>query len=234
AAPRAARSRRRDLVAQRVAQQRRMPGTAAYLVANHRLDVGCAAAVDDVPDVLFGAESDHDAQAVTRRDVEERAGRHRVGNAHGVDAVRGHVGKVSLDGRDVVILVAARVGSESAIGHAAHVQLFRADEEELPSHARSRGGRRDGVCPWRARRGHRGGAGGTHARARVQRMRSGTTAEGACPTGWSAGRPGGWPAANEGGSVWYAMDVGEALVGQGYGVRGWPCVQPCTVSSEYV
>src|SRR2546430_7713454 len=44
-----------------------------------------------------------------------------------------------------------------------YTTLFRS-----PSHARSRGGRRDGVCPWRARRGHRGGAGGTHPRGRVR------------------------------------------------------------------
>src|SRR5207245_9070348 len=52
---------------------------------------------------------------VPRRDVEQRAGRHRVGDADGVEAVRRHLSKVSLDGREVVILGAARPSSETLL-----------------------------------------------------------------------------------------------------------------------
>ena len=149
-----------------------MPGAAAHLVANHGLDVGRSATVDQVSDVLFGADPDHDAQAVARRSVEQRVGRHRVRNADGVDAVRRHLREVPLHGREVVILVAARVGRKGAVGHAAHVQLFRSDEQELPGHARARGGRSDVGGPCRARRAQGGGAGGPPAGAGVEKARS--------------------------------------------------------------
>ena len=165
AATQPARDRRRDLVTQRVAQQGGMTRAALNLRANQRLDVRGAAAVDEISHVLLGREPDHDVQAVPRRNVEQRPGRHRVGNAHGVDAVRRHLGKVPLDLRDVVVFVALRIRLERAVGHAADGKLLVAEEEELAAHARAGSPGGHAVHPGRGQCARGGGSDVAAARA---------------------------------------------------------------------
>ena len=125
----------------------------AHLCGHQRLHVGRALPVDQVPDVLLGGESDHDAEAVALRDVQERAWRHRMGDAHGVDAGRRHLAEVALHLREVLVLIPLGVGRERAVGDAADVELLVPDEQELPAN----------VWPRRRLNGRRGEA--TIARA---------------------------------------------------------------------
>ena len=135
-----ARHRRWDLIAKCVAQQRRVARAGADLGADQRRDVGRAPAVDEVADVLLRAETDHDPQAVAQGGVEQGARRRGVRNADGIDAVRGHLSKVTLDAETVVVLPALGIRLERAVGHPADVELLVAYEEELALGAQPRDG----------------------------------------------------------------------------------------------
>ena len=124
--------RRRDFVAERVAEQRGMAGAGAHFGADQCLDVGRAAAIDQIADVLLGRKADHDAEAVALGDVEQRAGRHRVGDANGGDPIVRHGGEVPFHHREVEVLAAVGGGREGPVGDATDVQLLVADEQELP------------------------------------------------------------------------------------------------------
>jgi len=171
-----ARHRRGYLVAEGVAQQRRMPCDGAHLAANQRLHVRTARRpVQDVADVLLGAEPDHDSEPVSQRDVEQRAGWRRVRNPNGVDPVRRHQREVPLHQREVVVFVPVGVGSERAVGDAVDVELGVAEEEELAAHRRPGDGNRDGgeprrgaICRECRRRADRHRAAGTVASARAE------------------------------------------------------------------
>ena len=138
---------RRDLVAQRVAQHSGVPRADADLGANQRLDIGRPPTIDQVPNVLLGAEADHDVKAVGGRDVEQRPGRHRMRDANSVEAVGRHQGEVPLDRCEVVILAAVGVRLERPVRHAPDVDLLVVDEEELAPGARPP----DGGRGWRRR-----------------------------------------------------------------------------------
>jgi hypothetical protein len=146
-----ARQRRRDLVPECVAQQRGMVGTRAHLTPKQRVDVRCAPAVDEIPDVLLGGEPHHHPEAVAPSRIEQRPRRCRMRDPHRVEPGRRHLRHVALDHREVVILVAFGVRLERAVGHSAHVELLIPDEEELSSDARACG-RAGGVARRRVRR----------------------------------------------------------------------------------
>ena len=127
-----ARHRRRDLIAEGIAQERRVTGTLADSLADQRLDLGhLLLAIDEEAHILFGGQSHHDPESVPLGHVEQGARRGRVRNADGVDPVRGHLGEVALNDVQVVVLVAARIGAKRPIGHAANVEFFVADEDEF-------------------------------------------------------------------------------------------------------
>ena len=117
-----------------------MPCARADFAANQRLDVRRPPAVDEVADILLGAEADHDVETMSLGDVEQSSRRHRVGNANRVDPMRRHVGEVPLDLTDVVVFVPLAIGLERAVGHPADVELLVTYEEELPLGAEPRDG----------------------------------------------------------------------------------------------
>ena len=120
-----------------------MARNAPHLGADDRVDRRRALPVDQVTDVLLRRETDHDAEAVARCDVEQRAGRHGVRDPHRVDPVAGHLSEVALDYVQVVVLVLPIVGSERAVRHASHVEArkacAKACAKELATHPDSRG-----------------------------------------------------------------------------------------------
>ena len=120
---------------------------------DHLVDVRCARwSVDEIADVLLGAQPDHHAQAVALRHVEQGAGRHGMRNPDGVDPAGGHLREVPFHLREIVIFVPVLVRLERAVGHAAHVELLFADEKELAADTGPLGGWRGG----RPRAGHAG------------------------------------------------------------------------------
>ena len=112
--------------------------------AHERLDFGLRLlSVDQQAEVLLGGQPHHDSEAVLPRDVEQGARRHRVRDADGVDATRGHLREVRLDDGGVVILAAVRVRAECPVGDAAHEELVVTDENELAAHLRPEKPRRE-------------------------------------------------------------------------------------------
>src|SRR5439155_5385992 len=75
-------------------------------------------------------------ETVPRGRVEEGTGRHRMRDADGVDPVRRHLGEVPLDDVRVAVLVAARIGAERPVAHAADVELLVAGKDEFAPSAR--------------------------------------------------------------------------------------------------
>src|SRR5919197_960579 len=76
--------RRLDLVAERVAKDRRMAGDACDLVPNDPFEIGRILAIGEISRVLLGRKSDHDLQAMILGRVEQRPRRQRVRDADGV------------------------------------------------------------------------------------------------------------------------------------------------------
>jgi hypothetical protein len=121
-----------NLVAERVAEQRRVTRAAAHLRPDLFSDIRRVFGIDKVSGVLLGRKPDHDLEAMLIGDVQERPRWHRVWNANGVDAVRGHLREVAIDLRQVVVLALVLVGTERAISHAANEELLMANAEEFP------------------------------------------------------------------------------------------------------
>ena len=132
--PEPAHDLRRDLVAERVAEEGGMAGTGAYLGAHDLRDVGRALPIDQEADVLLGRETDHDAQAVLRGEVEQRARRQRVGDAYRVDPVGRHLCEVGVDRVQVAVFPVVLVGPEGAVRDAADIEGRVAYDEELAAH----------------------------------------------------------------------------------------------------
>ena len=145
--------RRGDFVAERVAQQRGMAGAGAHFGADQCLDVGRAAPIDQIPDVLLSREADHDVEAVALGDVEQRAGRHRMGNADGGDPIGRHGREVPLHHREIVVLAAVGGRGEGAVGDPTDVEFLVADEQEFPTRAGAAERRRPGDGVGRGRCG---------------------------------------------------------------------------------
>ena len=106
--------------------------------ADRGSDVEVLLGIDQVARVLLGREPDHHAQAVPARDVEQRARRHRVRDAHRVDSRFGHLREVAIDLCEIGVLILVHIGPERAVCHAADVELLRAREQELPERRQRR------------------------------------------------------------------------------------------------
>ncbi len=133
-----AHDRRRDLVAHRDHQRGRMRGDAAGGGGNGLTHVARERGVVEEGDVLRPRNADHDAQAVARRQVEQRIGRHGVG-AHRVEASGRHHREVAVDARKWGELLALAVGRKGAVGHPAHEEAPAVEFKELPLDAECRG-----------------------------------------------------------------------------------------------
>ena len=131
--------RRWNLVAERVRQNRRVPGHGAHLGAHEPAYVRRAVLIGEKADVLVGREIDDDAQPVLRGEIEQRV-RRRVVHADRVDPVRRHRGEVAFDQLKIVVLVAVLVGSKRPVRHAADVELVLPHPDELPSSRRTHAG----------------------------------------------------------------------------------------------
>ena len=128
--------RRRNLVAERVGQNRRVPGHGAHLGAHERADVRRAVLIREEADVLVAREIDDDAQPVLRGEIEQRV-RRRVVHADRIDPVGRHRGEVAFDQSKIVVLIAVLVGTKCSVRHAAHIQLLVPDPNELSAHRRT-------------------------------------------------------------------------------------------------
>jgi hypothetical protein len=168
-----AHDRARDLVADRVGEQRLVTAARAHARADALLDGSHESAIVQEGDVLLPGEPDQHAQVVLGRGVEQPLGRHGV-RAHGVDPARRHGGEVGahhVGRREQAGVVAA---TEGAVGDAAQQQLLVPREEELAAHAQAIQCR-----PAALRRGcgsqRRGGlpVGGRNARRRRHRLQRG-------------------------------------------------------------
>ena len=95
-----------------------MAGAGLHLGAHHCLYVWGFFLVDEVADILFRRQADHNAKAVSLRRVEQRYGRYGVGNADRIQAACRHLGKVSLNDLQVVILTAMHVRPKCPICYA--------------------------------------------------------------------------------------------------------------------
>lgn len=132
--------RRRDLVADRVAEDGGMSRARAHALAYPRLDRGGKRPALEKVDVLLPGDADHDAQPVPGCGVQQGGRRDGVG-ADGVDAVRGHRREVALDLLGRRKLAAGPVRAKRAVGDAAQGELLVARVEELPLDARATAGR---------------------------------------------------------------------------------------------
>ena len=128
-----------------------MTGALPDAIAHDAVRIHVPSLVDDEPEVLFGGQTHHHPQPVPMGGVEQRAGRHGVGDPDGIEAVGHHLREVPFDGLEVVILVSIGVGSERAIRDAADIQFLAAGDQELAVNRRT--GPRDGFeRNWRRRR----------------------------------------------------------------------------------
>ena len=127
----------RDLVADRVTQDRGMSGARGDPGADAVLDRSCSSPTVEEIDVLLPRDTRHHEQPVLSGRVEQPPRRDRV-RAHGVQSALRHLGEVSGDDGRGRVRLPVSVRTEGAIGHAAHGVLLLADEEELASHARAR------------------------------------------------------------------------------------------------
>ncbi len=126
-----------DLVADRVAQHRGVPGACAHLRTHALLDRARAAAVVEKRDVLLPRQPDHHPQPVPLRRVQHSPRRRRV-RADRVQPARAHVPEVPLHHSRGRVRLSIRARPERAVGDAADPQLLPAHEQVLATHARPR------------------------------------------------------------------------------------------------
>ena len=97
--------RRLDLVAERVAQDRRVAGDGHDLVAHDPLEIGSILAISEISRVLLSRKADHDLEAVVLRQIEQRPRWHRVRDADDVYPALDHEREVPVDHFGVVVLL---------------------------------------------------------------------------------------------------------------------------------
>ncbi len=148
-APVPAHDGRRDLVADRPAEQRRVAGHGAGVGGHAADDVAHARAIVEERDVLLPREAAEHAQAVAARGVEQPARRRGV-EAQRVEPAGADAREVAL-GRDRGVRLAVGPGRKRPVGDAAQEQLLAAGVQEAPACGDALGGRRGG------RRGRRVG-----------------------------------------------------------------------------
>ena len=122
---------RRDLVADRVAEDGRVPSALAHADANPPFDVPGTLRVVQEGHVLLPRQAHHHPEAVPVGQVEEPAERRGVG-ADRVEAICRDLGELSVGNFWCVILIAGPVGSERAVRHTPDPELLAADVQELP------------------------------------------------------------------------------------------------------
>jgi hypothetical protein len=131
---------RRDLIAKREEEHRRVTAELADLLENCAADVAAERAIVQERHVLGPWQSHHHPQAVTGCFVEQTGPGRRV-QPHGVDAELGHQAEVlrGLPGR--WILMALGVRGEGAVGHALDEESLVSQTQELPVGGRVMGRR---------------------------------------------------------------------------------------------
>src|SRR6476660_6792289 len=77
--------------------------------------------------------------------IQQKPGRHGVGDAYGVDSIRSHLSKIPLDDFYVLVFPTLLIGPEGPISHAFDEEFFTSNEDELPAHLRASGGLNDGI-----------------------------------------------------------------------------------------
>ena len=97
--------RRLDLVAERVAKDRRMAGDRRDLVPHDPFEIRRILAISEISRVLLGRKSDHDLEAMVLGRVEQGPRRHRVRDADGVYPGLDHQREVPVDHFEIVVLV---------------------------------------------------------------------------------------------------------------------------------
>src|SRR5258706_10441536 len=126
--------RRRDLIADRVAEQSRVTFHCTHVFTDNGFNIWrFLVGVDQITDVLLRGESHHNPQTMAKRDVEQGARRHRMRNSDCVDSVHNHQCEVLLDLRRVVVLAFANVGPKSTVTDAFDVKLLRANVYKFPN-----------------------------------------------------------------------------------------------------
>ena len=126
-----AHERGRDFVADGVAQHSGMSRAGVDSVADERFHGADTLLVIEERGVAFDGQSDHDAQAVLLRQVQQPARRWRVG-AHGIQAVGCHLGEVALDGECVGKFVPIGRGPKRAVGDPADEKFLVAEPDKFP------------------------------------------------------------------------------------------------------
>src|SRR4029453_17173529 len=127
-----ARHRRRDFVAESVAEHRRVTGALLDLRADQRRDLGEGfLPVDEEAEILFGRQPHDDPETIPPGGLQQGARRHRVRDTNGVDPVRRHVREVPLNHVEVVVLAPTRIWAKRPVADAANVELRGTHEEEL-------------------------------------------------------------------------------------------------------
>ena len=126
-----------DLIAQGVAQQRRVAGDGLHRPADQVCDLSLAfLPVDQETQILFRRESHHHPQAVPRRRVEQGGWGHGVRNADRVEARGRHLRKVAIDDIRLVVFAPAGVRAKRPVGDAADEECLLAGEDKFAPHLR--------------------------------------------------------------------------------------------------
>jgi hypothetical protein len=139
---------RRNLVAERDRQQRRMAPQLADAADELAADLALERAIVEKRHVLRPGDADHHAQPPPRRFVEEIKTRRRV-RSHRVQAELGHQPEILGDTRELGELIPVGVGCERPVGDALDEEALVADTKELPVRCDVRGYQRTGFVPSR-------------------------------------------------------------------------------------
>src|SRR5262249_25052676 len=127
----------RDLVAERIAEQSLVARARPDSFPDRAIDVGCLVTVGQISGVLLRGESDHDAQTVLCRDVEQVERRHRVRNPDRGEAGISHPREIVINGTEPPVLATMGVWSEGSVGHTPRPEFFIPDIKELSATDRS-------------------------------------------------------------------------------------------------
>ena len=127
---------RTDFVADRVAEDGRVTRARCHHPADAPFDRTATPAVLEKRHMVLPWKANHHVQPTLLGSVEQPSRRHRV-CAYGVDPVRRHLCEVARDHLTLRVVETLGVATECPVGHAAHIQLAIADEQELATDDRA-------------------------------------------------------------------------------------------------
>src|SRR5262249_51827240 len=87
--------------------------------------------VGQIPNKLFRREANHDPQAMAQCGIKQRTRRGSMRNSDGIEAVRSHLRKISLNALMIPVLPSLFVWSERSVSDAFDVELLIALEEKF-------------------------------------------------------------------------------------------------------